>query len=165
MASLLYLITGDKVFIVAFLASFSEALADTAASGIGALSNKTFDIFRMKRCDSGLSGGMSLIGTVASLVGASLISVIAFAFGYVDFYVAIVISLCGFLGGVFDSLLGSLMQVKYKCTVCGKITERKWHCGEVTAHYCGFKFIDNNAVNFCGTLFAAVLSVALIYFN
>ena len=160
--ALLHLITGDRVFLVAFLASFAEALSDTSASCIGALSKTAFDVFRMKRCDRGLSGGMSLLGTGASLLGAFVIAGIAFAFGAVDFYEALVASVCGFLGGVFDSLLGSLVQVKYKCGVCGRIVEKKTHCGESTARYRGISFVDNSVVNFFGTLFAALLSLILI---
>ena len=158
----IYLVSGERAFIIAFLASFAEALADTSASGIGSLSKSAFDVFRMKRCDRGLSGGMSIIGTIASIIGAAIISLIAMSFGAVNLYEAIIVCLCGFLGGVFDSLLGSIAQVKYKCTVCEKITEKTMHCEKNTVYYRGLKIVDNNTVNFLGTLFAASLAAFLI---
>lgn len=161
-ASFLYLVTGERLFLISFLASFAEALSDTSASGIGALSKTAFDVFRMKRCDKGLSGGVSLVGTVASLVGSSVIAVIAVSFGVIDIGEALIVSLCGFLGCVFDTLLGSLVQVKYLCSKCGKIVEKRNHCGETTVYYRGVKFIDNSAVNFLGTLFSALLVIFFV---
>ena len=64
--AVLYAITGNKVFVIAYLASFAEALADTVASGIGVLSGRAFDVFRMKKCPAGISGGLSLLGTFSS---------------------------------------------------------------------------------------------------
>lgn len=163
-ASLLYLITGERMFLIAFVASFCEALADTAASGIGSLSKTAFDVFRMKRCDKGLSGGVSIIGTVASLIGALVIALIAMFFGAITLTEVLIVSLCGFLGCAFDSLLGSIAQVKYKCALCGKITEKRTHCENTAVYYSGLKFVDNNTVNFLGTLFSAVLSALIFNF-
>ena len=150
--------TREKVFLVAFCASFAEALADTAASGIGAFSDKAFDPFRFKRCESGLSGGMSAVGTLASLVGAFLIAIISLGLNLATFNETIIIAFVGFVGGVFDSLLGSLLQVKYRCKVCSKIIEKNVHCDEKADHYRGLKFLDNNLVNFFGTLFSAIIA-------
>ena len=161
-ASLLYLLTGERMFLIAFVASVCEALADTAASGIGSLSKTAFDVFRMKRCDKGLSGGVSIIGTVASLIGALLIALIAMFFGAITLTEVLIVSLCGFLGCAFDSLLGSVAQIKYKCALCGKITEKRTHCENTAVYYSGLKFVDNNTVNFLGTLFAASLAAFLI---
>ncbi len=156
--ALAFLITKQDAFVVGFCASFAEALADTAASGIGAFSKNTLDPFRMKKCECGLSGGMSLVGTLASVLGALVITLISVALGAVNLFGAVVIVTAGVAGCIFDSFLGSLFQVKYICTSCKKITEKKTHCGEKTAYYRGIKFVDNNLVNFLGTLFAALLA-------
>lgn len=163
LAALLYLLTGKSVFVIAFVAALSEAFADTAASGIGAFSGKAYDPFRFKATERGLSGGMSLIGTLASLVAAFVIGLIALAFGKLELSMLLVTTLSAFLGGVFDSFLGSLFQVKFKCRVCGKITEKYEHCGMPTAHHSGFTLIDNDVVNLMSGLFAAALSITLFY--
>ena len=159
--SLLFLLTSNRVFVVSFVAAFAEALADTAASGIGSLSDKAYDPFRMRPCRAGLSGGMSLIGTMSSIVGAAVISLIAYAFGMLSIIESVIVILAGFLGGIFDSLLGSLIQVKYRCTVCDEITEKNMHCNAPTIKHSGVVFVDNNFVNFMSTVFASVLASAL----
>ena len=157
----LYFILKEQIFILAFVASLSEALADTAASGIGVFSRNTFDPFRMKKCEKGISGGMSLVGTLSSLVGAAVISALALTFGRITFSESLITLLAGFLGGIFDSMLGSLLQVKYKCSVCGKIVEREEHCDKKTTKHSGLIFVNNDTVNFLGTLFAATVVILL----
>lgn len=159
--SILFLLTSNRVFVVSFVAAFAEALADTAASGIGSLSHKAYDPFRMRPCRAGLSGGMSLIGTMSSIVGAAVISLIAYAFGMLSIIESVIVILAGFLGGIFDSLLGSLIQVKYRCTVCDEITEKAMHCNTSTVKHSGIRFVDNNFVNFMSTVFASVLASVL----
>ncbi len=158
----LYLVFKNKIFVIAFVASLAEALADTAASGIGSFSKRTFDPFRMKPCQKGISGGMSLLGTFSSLIGAALIAALALAFCKITLADSYIVIFAGFLGGVFDSLLGSLAQVKYKCPICESIVEREEHCGTKTEKHSGLRFITNDTVNFLGTLFAALIS-AFIY--
>ena len=163
LAALLYAITESKVFIIAFVASFAEALADTSASGIGMLSGKAYDIFKLKSCPPGISGGMSIIGTVASAISAVVISFLAASFSRLNSAELCVVSLSAFLGAFFDSLLGSLIQVKYVCEKCGTLVESKVHCDTSTVRFCGVSFVDNNVVNFISTLFSAFVS-SLIYF-
>ena len=111
-----FVVTGKRLFIIPFVASLTEAFSDTAASGLGAFSETTFDPFRWKKCENGLSGGMSVIGTLSSLFGSVLIASVAYAigsfgFGLTDFYIVVA---SAFAGAVLDSALGSLLQVKYK---------------------------------------------------
>ena len=159
--SLAYIVTGYRVFTIAFVASMAEAFSDTAASGIGAFSVNTYDPFRRKSCEKGLSGGMSVIGTVASATGAFLIALVAyllrmFGFGLRDM---LLVFFAAFLGALFDSMLGSLLQAKYRCTVCGAITEKQSHCQCVTEKSSGFRIIDNDIVNLFSTTFAAVIAI------
>ncbi len=157
----LYLFTENRLFILGFTASLAEALADTSASGIGSLSVKVFDVFRMKKCEAGESGGMSIVGTLSSLIGAVLISFVAFIFNVISLKEALFATIAAFLGGIFDSFLGSLVQVKYKCTICSKITEKEQHCGIQTVKYRGFVFVNNDTVNLLSTFFASIFSMIL----
>ena len=156
-----YFATGKMVFVIAFAASLAEAFADTAASGIGVLRGKAFDLFRMRPCTPGISGGMSLLGTLASLLASIIIAALSVSFGCIDLVDALLVVLAAFLGAIFDSFLGSLVQVKFKCNVCGQILEREEHCGNKTVRYSGIPFVTNDTVNLLGTIFAAVLSAAL----
>ena len=160
-ACLGFLFTGHRVFVVAYVAAMAEALADTAASGIGGVSDKVYDIFRFRRCEPGLSGGMSVLGTASALVAALLLCSVAYLgnlINLVEFFIALS---AAFLGAVFDSMLGSLLQAKYKCTVCGKTVEKSRHCGENTNLVRGFSFITNDAVNGFSTVFSALISAIM----
>lgn len=157
-----YLVTLNNIFVIAFVGAMAEAFADTAASGIGVINGRAFDPFRMRRCTPGISGGMSLLGTGASLFAAMVIAFIAFVFGAIDFADLPLIIVAAFLGAIFDSMLGSLLQIKYRCQKCGAIVEREEHCNRKTVRHSGIKFITNDTVNFLGTAFSAV--VCFVYY-
>ncbi len=161
LAAFLYMVSENYVFVIAFIAALSEALADTVASGIGALSKNTFDLFRWESCEGGLSGGMSVLGTASSLAGAALIPAVALLMGACEVWGMLIAICAAFCGAIFDSFLGSVFQVKYRCTICDKITEKHDHCGERTSYLSGLTLIDNDVVNLFSTLFAAGLSITL----
>jgi len=161
MLAVLYSCTFHPVFVVAYVAVLAEAFADTAASGFGVFSKNTFDFFKMRKCTCGISGGMSVIGTLASIVAAALFSLLVLPFGIKSFTVILIVIVSAFLGVVFDSFLGSVLQVKYKCKVCNSLTEREWHCNKPTKQFSGFRFFDNDVVNITSALFSAVISVLL----
>ena len=163
-AAIAFMITGKSVFIVTCAACFAEAFADTAASGIGAFSKHTYDIFKFRKCESGLSGGVSLLGTVASVVAGVIIAFIPFFFNAYGYSVrdAFIVALAAFLGTFVDSLLGSLAQVKYKCDKCGAITERHTHCNSKTQRYSGIEAVDNDIVNLISSSTAAIIATVLV---
>ena len=160
-----FLFTENALFIVPFVASLAEAFSDTVASGIGAFATTVYDPFRRRKCDKGISGGMSLEGTSASLVAALLISFIAYVlklpgFGVVEFFI---VAGSAFLGAIIDSLLGSLLQVKFRCEVCGVITEREVHCDTPTVKASGLSLIDNDVVNIISCTSAALVATVLAF--
>ena len=161
--SLAFIFTGHSIFIIPFAASLAEAFADTVASGIGAFAKSTYDPFRRQKCESGISGGMSLIGTSASLFAALFITLVTYLFGFAGFGTKafLIVTISAFLGAVLDSMLGSLLQVKYRCTACGAITERTEHCSQPTAHFSGALTVDNDVVNLISSSFAAILATLL----
>ena len=157
-----YIFTSNDIFFIAYVAALAEALADTVASGVGSSSKNVFDPIRFKRCTPGISGGMSISGTLAALVSAVALSALSLLGGAkpLDF---LLISLFAFCGTVVDSILGSLLQVKYKCKICSSVVETKEHCGEITEHYSGLTFIDNSAVNLLSTIFSALLAIVFLH--
>lgn len=159
-----FAISGQVAFVVAFVASLSEALADTVSSGLGIFAKRTFDLFKMKPCNKGISGGMSLIGTLSSLAAAFLLASLGLAFGTLDVTFYVIAAVAAFLGGIFDSFLGSLFQEKRICTACGEVTEKRKHCDAPTAHHSGFAFFDNDVVNISSGLFSAALAFTVTLF-
>ena len=160
LCSVFFIITKNQIFIFPFVASLAEAFSDTSASGFGALAKRTYDPFRRIECESGISGGMSVHGTVASLVAALIISAFAYILGFEGYglFEFAVVALCAFLGACFDSLLGSFVQVKYRCSVCDKIIESEEHCGKKAVKCSGISFVDNDIVNLLSSAFSAVLA-------
>ena len=162
--ALLYLVFGNFVFVIGYVTSLAECFADTAASGFGMLSRKAFDPFRMKRVESGISGGMSVLGTLSSLCAAFMISAIAIPFGALDLKLWVVCAVGGFIGALVDSALGSLVQAKYRCSVCMKITEKDSHCGKKTDFVSGIKQINNDTVNLISCVLGSLVSIIVFLF-
>lgn len=159
--ALLYLIFGQSVFVLAYCTALAECFADTTASGFGMLSKKAFDPFRMKRVEVGISGGMSVFGTLSSLVFSFAFLLIPRAFGVLNWNQWLLCALCAFLGALIDSMLGSLVQSKYKCKSCQLVTEKEMHCGEKTELISGIKWMNNDTVNLSSCVIASLFAVVL----
>jgi uncharacterized protein (TIGR00297 family) len=158
-----YLIYPHVAFFIGFLAAMGESLSDTMASGIGARDKRVVDLFRMKKCEVGMSGGMSLLGTTAAIFGAALMMLLGYAFVGGAVWLFLIGGIAAFLGCIFDSLLGSLVQIKYRCSVCGALIEKREHCEKSAVRTRGFLFFDNDTVNFFSSLFAAVLAIVICF--
>ena len=159
----LFGLTGNAAFLCGFGGAMAESLADSLASKLGPLSKRPpRDICTGLPVPPGLSGGVSPLGTVSEILGAVLVAFL-FAAGYRDARLAPAVFVSGFLGAVFDSVLGSRAQVKYRCAVCGNVTERKTHCAAATVRVSGRAWVTNDAVNLMSNLFAALLAVGIAF--
>lgn len=151
----------------AFLASIVAATSDTWETEIGSFSKVLpIDILTGKRVAKGYSGGISLPGTLGGLLGAIIITITALLADGLSFdpLLMILIIISGFLGSVVDSILGSSIQAKYECTVCGKPTEKLVHCENPAQHVSGQTWLDNDWVNVAATLSGALI-FTLLYFT
>jgi len=165
---IIYALTKNEQWYFIYLAAIAEAAADTWATEIGTLSSKKpVMITSFKPVDPGRSGGITLPGTISSLTGAAVIvlSGLAAAEIYgrsfdIGAWIWILAVLAGWAGAIFDSILGATIQAQYKCRICGKITEKEYHCRRETILHGGIRIIDNDAVNFISTLIAALLVLA-----
>ncbi len=147
---------------LAYAAVMAASLADSLASELGILSKADpVDICTFKKTQRGLSGGVTLWGFCASLIGALLIAGV-YAIGTPSGKHIRFITACGFAGALLDSILGSCLQVKYRCPVCGMMTERKNHCSEETVRVKGFPKVTNDGVNLICNVFVGILSVVLL---
>ena len=158
-----FFIRPHTALLVAFLASMGEALADTLASGIGARDKRVFDLFRMRKCKVGESGGMSLLGTAAAILGASLMMLLGYAFERLSLTCLLIGGVSAFLGCIFDSFLGSLVQGKFRCKKCGAMTEKDVHCSIPATRVRGLAIIDNDMVNLFSCLFSVGVALAAYF--
>ena len=96
-----------------FYGAVSAALADTLSSEIGLLSKKKPKLITTwKEVEHGTDGGITLLGCTAGVLGASMVALIHLAlFG--DFFLFLVLILCGFLGSLVDSVFGALLELKH----------------------------------------------------
>jgi uncharacterized protein (TIGR00297 family) len=152
---------------LAFAGAMAAVNADTWATELGVLSRALpRRITTGKVVERGASGGISVLGTLAALAGAALIAGLAalFSAGREVTFVLGVIPLAGLLGSLFDSFLGATVQVIYRCPACDKETERHpLHlCGAETVQIRGWRWLNNDGVNFACSLVGAILSVILI---
>lgn len=167
---IIHFLTGNDFWYLVYLAAVAEAAADTWATEIGMLSkHKPVSIISFKETTPGRSGGITLIGTASSLTGAVLIvvcGVICMLFSndipLFDWRLWGYTALAGWIGALMDSVLGATIQAQYRCSVCGKITEKKFHCGKKTILQKGLFFIDNDFVNFLSTVFSSLLMLVII---
>jgi uncharacterized protein (TIGR00297 family) len=149
---------------VGFAAALAAVNADTWATELGVLNPTPPRMITdlRKRVEKGTSGGVSLFGTFASLMGAAVIALPAALFTGAWILLPL-ISLAGLAGSLFDSFLGATVQAMYYCPADKKETEKHplHTCGTETVHIRGWRWLDNDWVNFaCGA--AGVLVTLLI---
>lgn len=160
-ALLLYGWRRDPVFEISYYAVMAESLADSLASKLGPMSEEVpRDIWTGKEIPKGLSGGVTRWGTFSEVIGAAAVA------GTMMIWIpsvktGMLVLVAGFLGAVCDSLFGSRLQVKYRCTRCGCITERESHCNTRTEKISGIRWISNDAVNLMSNITAMILAVLL----
>ncbi len=151
---------------VGFAAALAAVNADTWATELGVLNPTPPRMITdlRKRVEKGTSGGISFFGTSASLVGAAVIALPA-AWFTGDWSLLPLISFAGLAGSLFDSLLGATVQAMYYCPTDKKETEKHpFHtCGTETVHIRGWKWLDNDWVNFaCGAFGVAVALILVL---
>jgi uncharacterized protein (TIGR00297 family) len=150
----------DHRYALAFAGAFAAATADTWGTEIGALAARPpRSIVSGKPIAAGLSGGISLNGTLAEVAGAAFIAGVAFAF---EIRPAIAIVLAGIGGAFADSVLGATVQALRFCGQCQRATESEpHHCGANTQLIRGFAWFGNDTVNLAATLCGACLGLLL----
>lgn len=111
--TIIWFLTKMDFFMTAAIASIAFANADTWASEIGGhrVKGKTYLISNFREVKPGSDGGISIIGTLATLAGAVLIAVIFWLLNMeLNIWLAVMIAASGFAGSFIDSWLGAKVQ-------------------------------------------------------
>lgn len=166
----------------AFAAALAAANADTWATELGVLNPNPPRLLTNGRIvEVGTSGGISLLGTAAALAGSLLIALTALIATLLDPSLSTLLShtytlsdvevpilpylitLSGWLASLFDSLLGATAQSIFYCDQCQKETERhpRHRCGATTRPLRGWRWLDNDWVNFLATAVGAGLAAGI----
>jgi len=150
----------DHRYAFAFAGAFAAATADTWGTEIGTLvRGAPRSILTMRPVAPGLSGGITLAGTLAELAGALALGATALLVRPDAF---VPVACAGIVGALADSLLGASLQSLRWCPNCKRSTEREPHaCGANTRPIRGLAWFGNDAVNFSATLVGAATAFAL----
>ena len=151
---------------IAYIGAMAAVNADTWATEFGVLNpGKPRLITSGKPVEKGSSGGISLYGYLAALGGGALIGLVAVLIQYEPspMQVLFIIIIGGLLGSTADSILGATIQVMYSCPNCDKETERHplHTCGTGTVYYRGWRWLNNDWVNFICSLVGGVSTLVL----
>jgi uncharacterized protein (TIGR00297 family) len=150
---------------IVFAASLAAVNADTWATELGVLNPAPprMIIDLRKSVEKGTSGGISLWGTFASLLGSAAIALPA-AFFIDHWSLFPLILFAGLAGSLFDSLLGATVQAMYYCPTDQKETEKHplHTCGTQTVHIRGWEWLNNDWVNFACGAFGVVVALFFV---
>ena len=163
------------VLALAFYGALAAATADTWATELGVLAKQSPRLISTGRLvPAGTSGGVTLVGLGAAIAGAAFIGLTVFvlvqgaslftlgAWLLRDWVIVPVAAISGLGGALFDSLLGATVQAVYVCTVCGTETEQTIHrCGRATRLLRGWRWLDNDWVNFLASMAGAAVAAGL----
>jgi uncharacterized protein (TIGR00297 family) len=149
--------TADAQFIMAL--SMTAATADTWASEIGiALKGRTYDIVGLRPVPVGLSGGVSLGGTLGAAVGALMLACLGAMLIESDvspWAMTALLTGLGLASMLLDSVLGSLLQAKYRGP--GGALQDSDAEGAMLVR--GSAWVSNDAVNLMSNLVVAGLAL------
>lgn len=165
--------SGSGVFALAAVAGFAAANADTWASELGSLSTRApRSILTGRPVEPGVSGGVTVVGTGASVAGALVVAAWYSGFSGVcaatvshsstdgavwsSLAVLIAVTVCGTLGSVLDSVIGASLQAVYR-TDDGEVTEQAYRDGRPNSLVRGVRGITNDVVNLTATFGAAIV--------
>jgi len=137
--ALLFAFRREPAWVVAMVAALAEAAADTVSSECGqAFSQEARLVISFRKVPAGTDGGITLAGTAFGLAGAFLVALASVATGLFPMRWVWLVCAAGGLGMFGDSLLGALIE------------RRGW--------------LNNNQVNFAGTLIGALIAAGLFRF-
>ena len=164
--ALTYSLTHDQLLQAGFAGTLATAAADTWATELGTLSPRQPRLITTGRhVPAGTSGGITLLGTGASFLGALSLGLFFWAIqGFRRSLAALplIALISGLAGSFFDSLLGATVQAMYYCPTCDKETERRIHnCGTQAKPLRGVKWMNNDVVNFVATAFGGLVAMGL----
>lgn len=140
------------------LICMAVATSDTLASEVGKhYRQPTFDIVRWRRVPPGLSGGVSRSGNLGGAAGAIIVAGTGFLllteYGLAGF---LTVTTFGILGMLTDSVLGAVIQARYRDAGSGILSDRDTGRSRLVS---GRRWVTNDLVN----LLAIGLMVGLGY--
>ena len=147
LSGVLFTLTGNSAWEWVALSVLAFATADTWGTEWGQSSGSPPRLLGWgAQVPAGLSGGVTLRGTMGSVAGALCVGVIgSIGFGAWPPASILLLAMIGFTGSVADSILGATLQQRLECRVCNRPTERPQHCATDAVRIRGY--FSNTGVN------------------
>ncbi len=146
-----------------YVASLAAVNADTWATEIGRLSGVQPRLLSTwRKAPAGISGGISLPGTIASALGAAFIPLTVYRLFDLSTAEFVAIAWAGFLGSLLDSILGAGVQGQFRSTDTGEVGDTPVIHGKPALLIRGLPWFDNNLVNFCCSAGGAIFCWLLL---
>lgn len=158
---ILYVFLHEEWLFWGFVGAFAAAAADTWATEIGALSKgRTWLFPTFKPTQTGVSGGVSVLGTLGGLLGGASVWLSTYLSwdGAQRGWSAAIILVAATVAMFADSALGTFWQARYR-ERSGRVVERRTTNGEENEWVGGLKWLNNDRVNFLNTGVGALLSM------
>lgn len=167
----------EPMLFAAFLGVMGSVTADTWATELGILSRVPPRLITTGEVvPPGTSGGLTKLGTWASLAGALLIGAMATLLTQIESLAggngwslqAVTLPLYaaagGMTGSLVDSLLGATLQGIYYCAHCGTETESPVHrCGQPAQLRRGWAWLNNDVVNLASSVAGGLVAALLAW--
>jgi uncharacterized protein (TIGR00297 family) len=141
--------------------SFAISICDTVSSEVGtAIGGKTYNITNFRKMQSGLSGGVSIAGTLGGLVALLLLAACLYFLLPVTTIQLFLVVAVGMIGMLVDSFIGSKWQALWKK---GHVLTETSSQDENLKLEKGIVWLDNHWVNFLSNALTMLLAY-LLYF-
>lgn len=160
--TVMYVLMDDPAWLTFAVGALAASSSDTWATEVGLLSSSTpRSMVTGKPVQPGASGGVTLAGIGAGVLGSSLV---AGAAALLAPEVPVSAPLIGGVAGMLvDSLVGATVQERRWCAACDRGTERVVHgCGAATEFAGGVRGIRNDLVNAIATTSGGAVSLLLV---
>ena len=156
-------IEDSRCLLMLYLAALATVNADTWATELGAFSPTPPRLLNnWKPAASGASGAVTLLGTCAALGGSLAVTIAGWLVWRLTVPEFIAVLWAGFIGSLFDSVLGASIQALYRHPITGDLSERSSIDGVKMLKERGVKFVNNDTVNFLASVGGVVCAWALL---
>jgi uncharacterized protein (TIGR00297 family) len=158
-----FALTRDHHWAFAFVGAYAAATADTWATEIGTfVGGRPRSILTLRPLATGISGGVTLVGTLAEIAGAWWLGTIGVLVLHGSLAAGSLLGIAGVVGALVDSVLGASAQELRRCPACERACETDPHvCGSPTRRVRGLPGVTNDVVNAVATLVGAAVGAAL----
>ena len=159
-AAVAFVIRPASVWQAVGVGALAASTSDTWATEIGTrIGGHPRSIVTWRPVAPGMSGGVTVHGTLAAFGGAAFLGGMAALVGWPG-RVAIASIVGGIVGSTADSVIGGTLQARRRCPRCDLATERMVHsCGARTAPAGGVRWLTNDGVNAVSSAIGAAASI------